>query len=175
MLPLRRDSVGRGETAFFRSVNRLPDDLFPPAWTVMQLGTIAAVPVAAAAATAAHRRRLGARLLVSGTAAWALSKVAKRHIRRGRPAALLADAHVRGRDATGLGYFSGHSAVAAALGVAALPHLPLRGRSAVLAITPLVGLSRIYVGAHLPLDVAGGAGVGIALEALVALAQDRWF
>jgi len=32
---------------------------------------------------------------------------------------------------------------------------------------PIVGLSRIYVGAHLPYDVAGGAGLGLAVEAAV--------
>jgi len=34
---------------------------------------------------------------------------------------------------------------------------------------PLVGLARLYVGAHLPLDMAGGAGLGLAVEALVSL------
>jgi undecaprenyl-diphosphatase len=37
----------------------------------------------------------------------------------------------------------------------------------VLAAAPTIGLCRIYVGAHLPLDVAGGAAMGLAVEALV--------
>jgi len=28
----------------------------------------------------------------------------------------------------------------------------------------MVGLTRVYVGAHLPLDVAGGAALGLAVE-----------
>jgi hypothetical protein len=32
---------------------------------------------------------------------------------------------------------------------------------------PTIGLCRIYVGAHLPLDVAGGAAMGLAVEGLV--------
>jgi len=32
-----------------------------------------------------------------------------------------------------------------------------------------VGLTRVYVGAHLPLDIAGGAALGLTVEALVSL------
>jgi undecaprenyl-diphosphatase len=37
-------------------------------------------------------------------------------------------------------------------------------------LASLTGLSRIYYGAHLPLDVVGGAGLGIACGALALLA-----
>lgn len=47
--------------------------------------------------------------------------------------------------------------MAVALGTVALPRLSRSGRAVVAATVPIVGLSRIYVGAHLPLDVAGGA------------------
>jgi membrane-associated phospholipid phosphatase len=36
---------------------------------------------------------------------------------------------------------------------------------------PVVGLTRVYVGAHLPLDIAGGAALGLVVEALVSLAK----
>ena len=35
---------------------------------------------------------------------------------------------------------------------------------------PVVGLTRIYAGAHLPLDIVGGAALGLAVDAAVALA-----
>jgi len=47
--------------------------------------------------------------------------------------------------------------VATALGAAALPRLSPAGRAAALSVIPLVGLTRIYVGAHLPLDIASGS------------------
>ena len=42
-----------------------------------------------------------------------------------------------------------------------------------LAAISIVGLSRIYAGAHLPLDIAGGAALGAAVEAAVSLAKSR--
>ena len=170
---VRRDRVGRRETKVFRAVNRLPDSLFPPAWVVMQLGTLAAAPATAAVALAAGERVLARRLLVGGTAGWALSKVVKRGIRRPRPAALLPDARRRGQDASGLGDLSGHTAVAVALGTAVLPEFAGTRRIAVVALVPVVGLCRIYVGAHLPLDVVGGAAMGLAIEAVVGVWADR--
>ena len=166
---VRRDRVGRRETRVFRAVNGLPDSLFPPAWVVMQLGALAAAPAAAAVAAAVHDRTLARRLLVGGTASWALSKVVKRGIRRPRPAALLPDARGRGQEAAGLGYLSGHAAVAVTLGTTVLPRVAGISRIPLLAAGPLVGLCRIYVGAHLPLDVVGGAALGLVVEAAVGL------
>jgi membrane-associated phospholipid phosphatase len=91
---------------------------------------------------------------------------------RPRPAGLLPGTRTRGRDAAGLGYLSGHAGVAVALCAAALPRLGPAGRVLVLACVPAVGLTRIYVGAHLPLDVVGGAALGLAVEAAVALVGD---
>ena len=168
----RRHRVSSGEATAFRVVNGLPDALYPPAWIVMQLGTLGAAPAAAAVAWLAGDRKLAGRLLAGGTGTWAASKLVKRMVRRPRPATLLPGTHRRGPDATGLGYPSGHAGVAVALGAAALPHLGPAGRALTLAAIPAVGLTRVYVGAHLPLDTAGGAALGLAIDAALALAQE---
>ena len=137
----------------------------------MQLGTLGAAPASAGAAWLAGDRELAGRLLAGGTATWALSKLVKRMVRRPRPASLLPGTRRRGPDAAGLGYLSGHAGVAVALGAAALPRLGPAARVLTLAAIPAVGLSRVYVGAHLPLDIAGGAALGLAIDGALALAQ----
>ena len=169
----RRNRVSPGEATVFRAVNGLPDSLYLPAWVIMQLGTLGAAPTAAAAVWLAGDKELAGRLLASGAGTWALSKLVKQMVRRPRPAALLPGTRGRGRDAAGLGYLSGHAGVAVALGAAALPHLGPSGRAIALAVIPVVGLTRVYVGAHLPLDIAGGAALGLAVEAAVDLAKSR--
>ena len=166
---VHRDRVGACEVGVFRAVNGLPDALYPPAWAVMQMGAFGAVPASAAAAWRAGDGELAARLLLGGTGAWAVAKLVKQVVRRPRPVALLPGIRGRGREAAGLGYLSGHAAVAVALGAAALPRLGPTGRAVTLTAMPLVGLTRLYVGAHLPLDIAGGAALGLAADAAAGL------
>jgi undecaprenyl-diphosphatase len=161
----RADRVGPLEARVFEAVNGLPDSLYRPAWVVMQLGAFGAIPAAAAAAWLAGDAELAGRLLIGGTATWGLAKLVKQVVRRPRPDSLLPGVRRRGRDATGLGYLSGHAGVAAALGAAALPRLGPAGRALVLGAMPAVGLTRVYVGAHLPLDIAGGAALGLTVDA----------
>jgi undecaprenyl-diphosphatase len=166
-LPVRGRTIGPREEALFRVVNGLPDRIYRPVWLVMQAGTVGAAPVAGAIACASGRCDLGRRLVVGGVVSWALSKVIKRVYRRPRPGSLVSGTRLRGSEPSGLGYVSGHAGVAVALGVAAYPYLGPAGRAAVVAVVPTVGLCRIYVGAHLPLDVVGGAAMGLAVDGSV--------
>ena len=156
----------------FRAVNELPDGLFVPAWLLMQSGSLGAGPAVAALAWASGRRRLAARLAVGGIGSWALSKAIKAGYRRPRPSLLVDGVRSRGSQASGLGYVSGHAGVAVALGVAAFGELGRAGRLATLLAVPGVGLCRVYVGAHLPLDVVGGAAMGLAVDAAAQSATD---
>ena len=153
----------------FRLVNQLPDGLGRPLLAVMQLGSVVAVPVMAAVALTARRPRLARDLALSGGLAWVLAKVVKGVVGRARPVALLQGVVERALN-TGLGYPSGHVAVAAALATAAGPWLPRPARRAVWWVVWLVALGRMYAGAHLPLDVVGGAALGWAVAAATHLA-----
>ncbi len=68
---------------------------------------------------------------------------------------------------------SGHAAVAVALATAAWPYLGRWGRVAAAGLAVLVCVLRLYVGAHLPLDVVGGAGLGLMAGAAVHLLVGR--
>ena len=152
----------------FRLVNQLPDALGRPLLAAVQLGAVAAVPVMAAVALAVRRPRLAGDLALSGTLAWVLAKVVEGVVGRARPVVLLQGVVERTVD-TGLGYPSGHVAVAAALATAAGPWLPRPARRATWWAVGLVALGRMYAGAHLPLDVVGGAALGWAVAAAIHL------
>ena len=166
-IPVHADSISDTEKSVFRAVNDLPSAIYPfPAWIFMQLGNFLVVPVTAIVALVARRLRLAATLAVAGLSTYVLAKVVKHFVERGRPRNFVPDLHIHGAPAGGLGYVSGHVAVICALTVAAWPYLGRRARIALVALAGIVGLLRVYVGAHLPLDIVGGAGLGVACGGL---------
>jgi membrane-associated phospholipid phosphatase len=169
-LPIEAGSVGALEADVFRFINDLPGAIYGVLWPAMQLGNVIAAPVAALAAMLARRFRLAVGLVVSGVVVWLLAKVVKDLIERGRPAELLSDVSRRDAPAVGQGYPSGHAAVVVALAAVASPYLSRPLRIVVWTLAALVCLARVYVGAHLPLDVIGGAAFGLAIGALCNLA-----
>lgn len=162
-------SLSSAERSVFGFINHTTDALYGPLWTVMQLGALATVGAATALALVGRRRRLAEALALGGFSAWLLAKVLKQVAARDRPDALLADVIIRGQPAAGLGFPSGHAAVAATLMTVASPYVtrPVRGVGWTLVF--LVGFARIYVGAHLPVDVVGGVSLGLVLGSSVNL------
>jgi len=76
---------------------------------------IGAVPLVAGLALATRRLRLALDATLAAGGIYLIAKVVKVFIQRGRPQTLLDDVHVLGEPAGGLGYVSGHAAVAVAL------------------------------------------------------------
>ena len=149
------------EAELFEAVNGLPDGLWPLVWGPMQAGSLVGSLAAVGGTYAVTRdRRLALAALVGSQVAWWSGKGVKELVARGRPAVFLPDARLREK-ATGLGYVSGHSAVAFSLVAVLAPAMPRSWRPAAVGAASFVALARLYAGAHLPLDAVGGAGLGV--------------
>jgi len=166
---VNRNHIDELEIDAFRLVNDLPGVLYRPVWLVMQLGNVLVVPVVVGVAAFSRRFRLAVNLAVAGFGCYFLAIVVKNLVHRGRPSQFLPDVNLHGPAASGLGFISGHAAVAVALASVASPYLSRRARRVAWTLAAVVCLSRVYVGAHWPLDVIGGAAVGFAVGAAVHL------
>lgn len=168
----RTDALAPLEAQAFKAVNRASGRLRPVLWPTMQLGNglmAVAVPVAVVAST---RPNPDWKLAMRGAAAafggWQLAKAVKAVVKRGRPAQFFDDVEFRDGEPDGLGFVSGHTTVATAVAAVFAPLLPRPARVAAWMLAGAVGVARIYVGAHLPLDVLGGAGLGAAWGGLLS-------
>jgi undecaprenyl-diphosphatase len=168
-LVARQHQLSRFEKNLFRLVNDLPGTFEGVFTAATQAGTLWAVLVVALVALAWKRPLLLRDLAIAGVAAGLLSRVAKTLVERSRPAGYFHDVVIRGVVASGHGFPSTHAAVATALATAAAPYLSRAGRRLTWVAVVLVALARVYAGAHLPLDVVGGAALGWAIGAAVHL------
>jgi membrane-associated phospholipid phosphatase/predicted Ser/Thr protein kinase len=166
---IHRNFIGDREAALFRVVNELalPTWTWPGVWLVMQLGVIGAVPLVALLALATRRLRLALDAVLAAGSIYLIAKLVKEFVQRGRPQTLLDGVNILGEPARGLGYVSGHSAVAVALATVASPYLGRRARRVAWVLAGCVCLARMYVGSHLPYDIVGGAALGWAAGSLV--------
>jgi uncharacterized membrane protein YbhN (UPF0104 family)/membrane-associated phospholipid phosphatase len=171
MTAIHQHRIGVREANLFRLINdlALPGWTRWPVWGVMQLGVIGAVPLVAALALVTKRIRLALYAALAGGTIYLVAKLVKEFVQRGRPQTLLPNVYIFDIPDRGLGYVSGHSAVAVALATVASPFLGRRARRVAWTLAGLVCVARIYVGSHLPFDVLGGAALGWAAGALVLL------
>lgn len=163
---VRAGEVTPAEEEVFRAANDAPEGPRLPVRTVMQMGTFGTVPAVAALALLSGRRRLAAAVAVGGTAAWLLAKQAKPLGGRARPAAVLPDVRIREGIAGDLGWVSGHTAVATTIACVSWDAAPAWARPLLVAGVATTAFGRMYVGAHLPLDLVGGAGLGLVVSSL---------
>jgi len=172
--------VGSVEESVFRAVNDLPAWLYRILWPFQQFGNliVALVVTLAVAAWLRSWRLAAAAVAAVGLKLW-LEQVVKSVVERQRPGTSIGDVHLRGDvSMQGLSFVSGHAAITAAMAGLVAPCLPRRWRWIPWTLVALNGLARIYVGAHNPLDVIGGIGLGLviagALNVLFMPARAHW-
>jgi membrane-associated phospholipid phosphatase len=162
------DMLPGWEIDVFDAVNGLPGWLRWPIWPLMQLGNFWMILAGSAVAYAITRRWRPVFAVASAVLlAWVAAKVVKRVVDRGRPGDLLDAVELREAGLNGKGFVSGHTTIAFAVATVLTPLLPGRWRLLPFSLAGIVAFARMYYGAHLPLDVVGGAGLGI-LAGLVA-------
>jgi len=152
------------ERKVYRTINDAPDALAPFAWAPMQAGSLSA-PFALAGFTYWRTRRPdpAAAYAAAGFTTWLVAKGVKKIIGRGRPYDHDPTTNLRLATQTdgSLGYVSGHAAVASTLATIISSDRSPTESIALHGFAVGVGVTRIYAGAHLPLDVVGGAALGI--------------
>jgi undecaprenyl-diphosphatase len=164
--------AGSIERAAFHAVNGLPDGLYRPMLAFQYLGVLAMPLVVAVGALAFRRWRLTAALVLVVPLKLATERVVKLLVARERPGSTVPEAVLRGVHPAGLSFVSGHAIITFAIaGLLALV-LPRRWAVVAFVLATLNGVARVYLGAHNPLDVVGGAAVGLAIAATLDLVLD---
>ncbi|NNH69320.1 phosphatase PAP2 family protein [Nocardia uniformis] len=154
----------------FGLINGLPDLLYRPMWAVQLLGVLGAPLIAALAALALRRPRVAIALIFLVPAKLFVEHdILKAIVHRPRPGATISTAILRDVPTAGSAFPSGHAVILFGMTTLLVPYLGHRTRLAMGAAVVAAGFSRIYLGAHTPLDVIGGAGAGIAIGALLTL------
>lgn len=116
------------------------------------------------------RKKIVLELGLVSASSYGLATVLKRIVGRPRPPELLSD--ITSRElyiSHSAGFPSGHTTITSAIALIVMPLLPVKWRWVPLVWILLVGVSRLYLGVHAPLDIIGGFGLGLACAGFIRL------
>ncbi len=156
----RGQDIADWEVSVFNAIYNLPDFLQPVFFVVTQAGSIHMLGLLLLFFLIKQHYRKLTRLLLTGTLAYQLSGFAKDIWGRDRPNDLFLEVVNRDYIVRGPGFPSGHMALAVAMAFTIGHYLPKKYHWIITVWVVGVGLSRIYLGIHAPLDIVGGFAIG---------------
>ena len=163
------ESIPALEEDIFRAIQDLPDFLKPIFWPIMQFGNLVMAFVATIVAILFKRWRLASGFLLLAAGKLYVARLIKENVTRHRPAEIIDDVVLRDSFGSGLAFVSGHALIAFGIATLAHPYLTRTWRVVIWSLAVLACIGRVYVGAHLPLDVVGGAAAGVSVAFLINL------
>jgi undecaprenyl-diphosphatase len=164
--------VGPAERAVFHAINGLPGWLYRPMVIAQYLGVLAMPLVVAAGALVWRRWRLAAALVLVVPLKLVLERVAKLLVQRQRPGTTVPGAILRGVPHHGLSFTSGHAIITFAIAGLLVLVLPRSWGVVAFVLATCNAVARVYLGAHNPLDVLGGAAIGLVIAAVLDMILD---
>jgi undecaprenyl-diphosphatase len=161
------------EKSIFYTINSWPNSWRLPFWLITYTGTIYMMAALTLFMIWRGYSRLALRIFCGGVAVFLLTQALKLIVERPRPYSVLSDVMVRERLSPGFGFPSTHTAMATVMALLLLVWLPHKWRWVVVLWIVLVGLSRLYLGVHAPLDVVGGFAAGVLVVSVSLLLHNK--
>ena len=166
-------SVPSWEAAVFRGINGLGEAFIVVLWPPMQFGSLSLAAIIAVVLFVFRLRLAAVAYAVAIATGWTVAVIVKEVVARGRPLAEGLDVVLRNEQPTGFGFISGHATVAFAGATVLWAFFGPRWGSLAYLLATLAAVARVFVGAHLPLDVIGGAAAGTLIGSAAAYFEVR--
>ena len=152
----------------------------PLAWkSIMQVitmsGSILMVMLVVAGLYTRQKIKLARFVTVLALATFGITELLKILVARPRPFNGLNDVISREGIVAGMGYPSGHTAIVTMTGLSLSFLLPKNIRWVVFVWIGLVGVSRMYLGVHAPLDIVGGILLGTIVFLIAKITRPKYF